>query len=208
MPEGAAVAAFVPVAFLLVLTPGATTAVVVRHALAGGRRAGAATAVGAAVGNSTQAAAAAGGLALLLQRAPALLGAVHVVGACYLAWLGLRSLAHARRATARPVAAPVGAAASHRSSLTDGFVVTLLNPSTLTFYLVIVPGFIRPPGGLGAFGLLAVIHVAMAFSCHLAWALALDRVRGAFSRPGARQALDVAAGLALIALAAQMVWTP
>jgi threonine/homoserine/homoserine lactone efflux protein len=76
MPDGVALGAYVPVAFLLVITPGATTAVVVRHALDGGHRAGALAAVGAALGNSAHAAAAAGGLAVLLQRVPSVAAAI------------------------------------------------------------------------------------------------------------------------------------
>jgi threonine/homoserine/homoserine lactone efflux protein len=92
-------------------------------------------------------------------------------------------------------------AVARRSGAADGFVVTLLNPSILTFYLLIVPSFIRPPGGLPAFALLAAIHVSMAFSCHLIWALAFDRLRGALSHPRARQTIDVLAGVALVLLA-------
>lgn len=199
-----ALAAYLPVAFLLVVTPGATTAVVVRHTLDAGHRGGLAAAAGAALGNSTHAAAAAGGLALLLQQAPSVLGAMQVAGAAFLGWLGLRSLLQARRASGWTVAAP--ADPRRRSGVADGFVVNLLNPSILTFYLVIVPGFIRPPGGVRAFALLAAIHVGLAFACHLVWALAFDRLRGWLARPRARQTLDAAAGLALIALAAAMLW--
>jgi threonine/homoserine/homoserine lactone efflux protein len=201
MPD---VAAFVPIALLLVITPGATTAIVVRHALDGGHRAGVAAAVGAALGNSTHAAAAAGGLALLLQRVPSIASALNVAGAGLLAWLGLRSLARAWRASGWTTTAT--ASRGRSSGLADGLAVTLLNPATLTFYLAVVPGFVRPPGGFAAFALLAVIHVTMAFSCHLVWALAFDRLRTGLARPAVRQAIDAGAGLALVLFAARMVW--
>ena len=61
---------FISVTFLLVITPGATTAVVIRSALAGGSRAGMATAAGAAFANSTIALGAGVGLGLLLRHTP------------------------------------------------------------------------------------------------------------------------------------------
>jgi len=72
---------FVAVTFLLVITPGATTAVVIRSAITGGGRAGVATAAGAALGNATHAAAAGLGLTLVPQRLPTLLFAIRLAGA-------------------------------------------------------------------------------------------------------------------------------
>ena len=80
---------------VLVATPGATTAVVVRNTLAGGRRAGMAAALGAAIGNTTHAVAAGLGLAVLVARWPDALTAIRIAGGVYLGWLGLRSLARA-----------------------------------------------------------------------------------------------------------------
>ena len=84
--------AYLPFTAVLVATPGAATAVVVRNTLAGGRRAGMAAALGAALGNTTHAAAAGLGLAVLVTRWPAGLTAIRVAGAAFLCWLGIRSL--------------------------------------------------------------------------------------------------------------------
>ena len=54
--------AYLSVAFVLAVTPGATTTVVIRQALAGGWRAGLTAAAGAALGSSTHATMAALGL--------------------------------------------------------------------------------------------------------------------------------------------------
>jgi threonine/homoserine/homoserine lactone efflux protein len=55
---------------VLVLTPGSTTAVVVRNTLMGGRIGGFAAAMGAAVGNTSHAMAAGIGLAVVFDRSP------------------------------------------------------------------------------------------------------------------------------------------
>jgi threonine/homoserine/homoserine lactone efflux protein len=58
--------AYLSFTFVLVVTPGSTTAVVLRNTLDGGRRAGYATAVGAAAANSLIAISCGLGLSVLL----------------------------------------------------------------------------------------------------------------------------------------------
>jgi threonine/homoserine/homoserine lactone efflux protein len=83
--------------------------------------------------------------------------------------------------------------------------VNLLNPPIITFYLVL-PTFLPPAAGLGAFGTLAAIHVCMAFAVHVVWAASFATLRDLFARQAARRALDVGAGLALLAFAAWTLW--
>jgi hypothetical protein len=89
--------AFVTFTAVLVVTPGSTTAVVVRNTLEGGRRAGYLTALGAAIANTTIAIACGLGLSLLLAVWPGSLTAIKIGGAVFLAWLGISSLYRAFR---------------------------------------------------------------------------------------------------------------
>ena len=197
---------------VLVATPGATTAVVVRNTLAGGRRAGLAAALGAALANSTHAAAAGLGLAVLVTRWPEGLAAIRVVGALYLAWLGARSLARAivNGRSDLMVSGDSDAASrsvSHRPSFREGLAVNLLNPAIITFYLVAVPTFMPAGAARGYYLLLASSHVLMAFGVHAAWAAGFDRLRETFAPPTARRWLEGATGAALVALAVVIfVW--
>jgi len=202
--------AYIFLTFVLVATPGAATAVVLRNAVAGGWRFGVQTAVGAAIGNSTHAAAAGLGLALLFQRWPIALLSLRIAGGLYLAWLGVTNVRRAlSRHQARLVAAGDGADASTRDSpLGQGLVASLLNPPIVVFYLVVVPTFVTPGAGLAAFALLAAIHVTMAFVCHCSWAVAFGRVRGLVRRSGRIRFLEVGAGVVLIYLAVITLWHP
>ncbi|MGE3887746.1 MAG: LysE family transporter, partial [Vicinamibacterales bacterium] len=85
--------AYLAVTAIFVLTPGSTTAVVVKNTLEGGHRAGLAAALGAALANSTHATLAGLGLWALVGRWPAALDAFRLGGAANRAGLGLRSLA-------------------------------------------------------------------------------------------------------------------
>jgi threonine/homoserine/homoserine lactone efflux protein len=89
--------AFAGVAALLVLSPGATMVVVADAAIEGGRRAALWTVAGIGTANGTMALAAAFGLAAVVQHVPGVLRAMSMVGAAYLAWLGLRALWRAVR---------------------------------------------------------------------------------------------------------------
>lgn len=199
-------AAFLSFTFVLVATPGATTAVVVRNALDGGRRAGLLAAAGAATANVTHATLAGLGGAALLAAWPDALTAIRYAGGGYLAFLGLRGLWAWYVEGAAPPAPPTTprADARHRSAV-EGLTVNLLSPVIPTFYLAAVPTFIRPTWPRGAYVVLAVAHVTMAFLCHSSWVLGLHWMRRVFQEPGPRRALGLATAVALLWLAARVL---
>jgi threonine/homoserine/homoserine lactone efflux protein len=49
------------------------------------------------------------------------------------------------------------------------------------------------------------MHIALAFTCHGVWAVALDSLRRLFRPPLARRVLEAATGIALLALAARVL---
>lgn len=203
--------AYIAFTFVLVVTPGSTTAVVVRNTLIGGRAAGLAAASGAAVANTSHATAAGLGLAVVFARWPMALTVLRLVGAAYLAWLGLLSVHRGlrRRDGGLPLAGDSASGVPPRRdhSFRQGLAINLLSPVILSFYLVVVPSFLPSPAPPWYFPTMAAIHIAMAFLCHGAWAVALDRLQHAFQPPVARRMLEGATGLALIALAIRVFAT-
>lgn len=206
--EDPSLTAYVTLTALLVVTPGSSTALVVRHVLGGGRTAGLAAAAGIAAANASWAAAAGLGVTTILARAPLVFEGIRVGGAAYLAFLGLRALGRAlfpspetllARAQADPSGPDLGAA------FRDGVVVNLLNPPIATFYIVVVPSFMPAAAAPGRFALLAGIHVVLAFLCHTAWASGFDVLRRVWARPAARRGVETVIGLALLALAVRML---
>jgi threonine/homoserine/homoserine lactone efflux protein len=204
--------AYVSFTALLVLTPGATTAVIVRNTLAGGRPAGFAAAIGAALGNASHATAAGFGLAVIFARWPVALTALRVGGAAYLGWLGARSVYRVVRypdgglqlgsADGRVESA---AQRTHHGSFRQGLGVNLLNPAIATFYLVVVPSFLPSAAPDWYFALLAAVHIVMALACHVTWAVGLDQVRRLFRSPRPRRVLEGATGAALLVLALRVL---
>lgn len=200
-------AAYVTVTALLVITPGSSTAMVVRHVLAGGRSAGLATAAGIAVANATWAAAAAFGVTTILTRAPLVFGAIRFGSAVYLAALGIRAFGNAWAPSQEAARSPANATAVEpalRPAFRDGIVVNLLNPPIATFYVVVVPSFLPDPAP-ERFALLAAIHIGLALVCHTAWAVAFHALGTMWARPGVRRVVDGAIGASLLALAVRML---
>ena len=201
--------AYLTFTVMLVVTPGSTTAVVVRNTLRGGRTAGLAAAAGAAVGNTSHATAAGLGLAVVFARWPAALMLLRVSGAIYLAWLGLNSIyrvATQADGGLQILASDADRASSLRGgSFRQGLVVNLLNPAIATFYLIVVPSFLPAGAPQWYFALLAAMHIALALTCHGVWAVALDSLRRLFRPPLARRVLEGATGIALLALAARVL---
>jgi threonine/homoserine/homoserine lactone efflux protein len=194
---------------ILVITPGSTTAVVVRNTLLGGRPAGLAAAFGAAAGNSSHATAAGLGLAVVFARWPSALTMIRIAGAIYLGWLGVQSLIRAARYADGGVRMLASTdhqdAAQRRGSFRQGLLINLLNPAIATFYLVVVPSFVAAGGPRWHFAALAAIHVSMALACHSLWVIGLDTLRKLFRPPLARRLLEGATAVALLALAGRVL---
>jgi threonine/homoserine/homoserine lactone efflux protein len=199
--------AFLAVTAVFVVTPGATTAVVVRNTLAGGHRTGLRAAFGAAAANSAHATFAGLGVWVLVGRWPALLDAIRAAGAAYLAWLGLQSLIRAFRSRPSGGAAPLNVVppSERRSGFTEGLTVNLLNPAIISFYVAVVPTFVPPTPPRGYFALLAASHVSLALACHSGWAFAFHTLRQIFARPAVQRTLEVTTAAAMLWLSSRVL---
>ena len=195
--------AFVAVAGPFVLTPGASTALVLRNSIAGGTRGGVLTAVGVNAGNASWGVLTAFGVAALLRHWPAAWLGLRIGGTAYLAWLGVRALLHAWHGHF-PAAVADRAQADRPASryLVEGFITNMLNPSIVTFYLLVVTQFLPRSGPTTRAGLiLSAIHVSMALTVHLTWSVAGGTAANLLGQRGPRRALEALTGVAMLALA-------
>lgn len=195
---------FFVLVFGIVLLPGLDMACVLGCTLGGGRRAGLASIGGIVTAAVAHVAIGGLGLAAILLVMPALFNALLVVGAAYVAWIGLSllrsgALFDASGAQAAAVAVPT---AYRRGMLTN-----LLNPKAYAFMLAVFPQFVRREWGpvwLQA-SVLGAIIVATQFSVYGAVVLAASRARGWLAaRPRALAAIGRGVGLLLLAVA---IWS-
>jgi threonine/homoserine/homoserine lactone efflux protein len=202
---------FLAVTVPLVLVPGASTAVVLRNSLTGGARAGIETAVGVNLGTMLYGVLSAFGLALALRQWPSVWMAMRIAGTLYLLWLGLQSIWRALHPAAPkhrervPGRCEGGPPRSALQNAREGFLTNALNPAIATFYIVVVPQFV-PRGApvVRTMLILSAIHVAIAFTWHVVWAVAGGTLARALSGGRPRRVLDACAGAALVALAIRM----
>lgn len=106
-----------------------------------GRRAGYLSAAGFHLAAYLHIFAAAFGITALLQTAPAVFTLLKLLGAAYLAWMGLRMLWDSRR---QDTAAAIPPEPSARKAFKDSLLVEILNPKTALFFLAFLPQFAAP----------------------------------------------------------------
>lgn len=160
MPSGSSIVSFALVAVLVTITPGLDTALVLRSALNRGRTQAVATAGGISLGVLVWAVAAATGVSALLTASEAAYNGLRLVGALYMAVLGIRLLRDALRRRPVHVDAPTtGRHASHWAAFRSGFLTNLLNPKVGAFYVALLPQFVPEDGSTIVAGvLLGLIH--------------------------------------------------
>src|SRR3954453_6227382 len=87
--------AFLPIAVLVTVTPGAATAMVVRSAMRGGWRAGVLTIAGNSIGVVAWALLSIAGISALVAASEVAFVVLKLTGAAVLVWLGIQSLRRA-----------------------------------------------------------------------------------------------------------------
>ncbi len=199
------VLAFTLVAGVLTITPGADTMLVLRSVLRGGRRDGLATMWGICAGLFVHATLSAIGVSVILTRSAELFGAVKLAGACYLVWLGARSLWEAfrgqRHGAAMTPDGPVPMPTATGRCLLDGFLCNVLNPKVAVFYLAFLPQFISPGDPvLRKSLLLAAIHGAEGLVWLTGVSFLADAARRQLMRSAVRRRLEAVCGLVLVGL--------
>ncbi len=160
--------AFCATILLFLALPGPGTFTLLTSTAKGGLRAGAAATGGVILGDQVLLWLAVAGVSALLAAHPLLFQGVQYLGAAYLAWIGLKLL-FAKPGDASPINI------QPRHYLRQAFVITLLNPKAIVFYMAFFPLFINPAQhrGLLTFAVMAVtIAVITAVYCLLLCAFA------------------------------------
>jgi threonine/homoserine/homoserine lactone efflux protein len=224
--------AYCTISALLVMSPGATMAVVLKAAVEEGRSAALFTVAGVNIGNSTLALASAFGMAILFARWPLALDVVKIGGAVYLTYLGVTGLARAwfvdvrlstsagpglRRALPARDVRPGGRtegpepteghrSMARRASVVRGIMTNLLNPPVILFYMTFLPQFIGPADPFfRRFLVLAATHISMSLVWLSIYAVSLGTLSERMTRPGVRRAMETATGVVLVGFGVRLL---
>lgn len=131
---------------LLSLSPGVDTLLVIRNTARGGVGDGVITSVAICCGLFVHATISALGISLILLQSAWAFHVLKMMGAAYLIWLGIKSLADARRGQGLPVAGVLQprSQVAWWQPMKEGLLSNVLNPKTVVFYMAFLPQFIAP----------------------------------------------------------------
>ncbi|WP_293374664.1 LysE family transporter [Nevskia sp.] len=203
--SGASLFATVAVAHALaVISPGPDLAVVTRQTLAHGRRAGVLTALGIAAGISFHVAYGLFGLAFAIERFPALLTVLQLIGAALLLWIGWGAI------RAQPLADPStlpadDAARAAAGDFSIGLATNLLNVKAMLFFVALCSALITGATPLAfkfGMGVWMIVTTGIWFS-FVAWTLGHPAIRRRLLRVG--HWIDRVMGALLIVLGIGML---
>jgi threonine/homoserine/homoserine lactone efflux protein len=194
--------AFTAASAVLLIIPGPTVLLVVSYALGQGWRTALPMAVGVALGDFTAMTLSMLGLGALLAASATLFTILKWVGAAYLVYLGVKLW----RAGGSLEAAPRTDAVSALRMLGHAWLVTALNPKSITFFVAFLPAFLDPHGDfLTQMIVFETTFLVLAFTNAFGYAVIASRARGFVSNPRAIGVVNKIGGGLLIGAGAATV---
>ncbi len=205
--EPSILAAFVATSVAIIISPGPDTIVILRHAINGGRGPGLAAVGGVQLGLIVHTALAVAGISLIIASTPALLQGVAVIGAAYLAWIGMQSL---KGGAGLKLDGDNGTGAPQSTTgraLREAALCNLLNPKVILLFLALFPNFVdyRRDDVSAQLITLAVILIVINVFWQAPMALAADALRRWLTNPAIRLGVNRASGGMLLVMAALML---
>lgn len=196
--------AFVAASAVLLVIPGPTILLVVSYALGQGRKVALPVALGVALGDFTAMTLSMLGLGALLAASATLFTVLKWIGAGYLIWLGIklwRAGGEASFGEAREAGSPL-------RMMAHAWLVTALNPKSLTFFVAFLPQFLDPSRGLLAqMVVFETTFLVLAAANAFGYALLAGRLRGAVRSTRLVAAINRIGGSLLIAAGvATLAW--
>lgn len=191
---------FLGVMAVMAITPGPANVFAIASGVQRGPRAALISVVGMNAATLVWFGAAALGLAALVQAFPAAFRVLAIVGALYVAWLGVKALHAGATGAVKP---PESGARMGSSAFLDGFAVQIANPKAVLFFTAVLPPFIDPgrpaSAQLAAFALATIGMDVLAMSGYALAGAALTR---GFAQPRFRNGFSIAVGMLLLLAAA------
>jgi threonine/homoserine/homoserine lactone efflux protein len=187
--------AFAGASAVLLVIPGPTVLLVVSYALGQGWRAALPMAAGVALGDFTALTLSLVGLGALLAASAGLFTMLKWAGAAYLVWLGLRLW----RAGGTIEAQPRAAAVSPLAMLGHAWIVTALNPKSITFFVAFLPQFLDSAGDfLDQMIVIEATFLVLAFANACGYGVLAARARSLVRSPRAVGIVNKVGGSLLI----------
>jgi threonine/homoserine/homoserine lactone efflux protein len=188
-------AAFAAASAILLIIPGPTILLVVSYALGQGWRTALPMAIGVALGDFTAMTLSMLGIGALLAASATVFTVLKWIGACYLIYLGVKLFRAGGSLNAEPRtdATPALRMAAH------AWLVTALNPKSITFFVAFLPQFLsRDADFLTQMLIFESTFLVLAFANAFGYALVAARARDVVRNPNAIRIINRAGGTLLV----------
>lgn len=188
-------AAFAAASAVMLVIPGPTILLVVSYALGQGWRTALPMAVGVALGDFTAMTLSMLGIGALLAASATVFTVLKWVGAAYLVYLGIKLFRAGGHLDAEPRTEETPAL----RMMAHAWLVTALNPKSLTFFVAFLPQFLsREADFLTQMIVFEATFLTLAFGNALGYALAASRARAMVRNPRAIRLMNRAGGSLLV----------
>jgi len=188
-------AAFVAASSILLIIPGPTILLVVSYALGQGWRAALPLSIGVALGDFTAMTLSMLGIGALLAASATLFTVLKLLGAAYLIWLGVKLW----RAGSELKVEPVTAKAAAGRMLAHAWLVTALNPKSITFFVAFLPQFLNRDGDFWTqMAIFEATFLTLAFANAFGYGLVASRARRLVRSPRVIRGINRTGGGLLI----------
>lgn len=133
---------FITITLMIIIVPGPDFFIVMKNSISSGRVNGTMAALGITSGHVIYSLLAIFGIIFILAQMYYVFLIIKILGACYLIYLGIRSIISARQGLNFNPETMKIAQVSYLNSYRQGIVSTLLNPKALLYYISILPQFL------------------------------------------------------------------
>lgn len=195
--------AFLATILALVLSVGPDTLLIIRYTMSSGPRTGAATVMGVQLGLFSHTALAALGISLVIASSAIAFKSIAVVGAAYLAWLGIQGF---RSGLINVAAMSGGRVVRPFAGMRDALLTNLFNPKVIVLFLALMPNFVDPARRV--WPQLVTLGVAL-FVVNVVWQMGImlvaDRARVWLGRPAVQRAVSWSTSAVLFVFAAGLL---
>lgn len=195
--------AFLATILALVLSVGPDTLLIIRYTMSSGPRTGAATVIGVQLGLFSHTALAALGISLVIASSTIAFKSIAVVGAAYLAWLGIQGF---RSGLINVDAMSGGRVVRPYAGMRDALLTNLFNPKVIVLFLALMPNFVDPAHRV--WPQLVTLGIAL-FVVNVVWQMGImlvaDRARVWLGRPSVQRAVSWSTSAVLFVFAAGLL---
>lgn len=197
---------FITITLMIIIVPGPDFFIVMKNSISSGRVNGTMAALGITSGHVIYSLLAIFGIIFILAQMYYVFLVIKILGACYLIYLGIRSIISARQGLNFNPETMKIAQVSYLNSYRQGIVSTLLNPKALLYYISILPQFLSTGGAVTSqIAILSAIVTSVILIWFIFCVFIFQYIKKLFANRKIKAFFDYAVGFILVGLSINLL---